>query len=54
MTIDDKKNEPVPNVSGTFQISEDTRVKELNDKDLMEKYGLDEETLIYARQFMED
>lgn len=44
-------------VSGTFQLSEDERVQslqQLSDKEIMDKYGLDEETLYYARQFMED
>jgi hypothetical protein len=46
-----------PIVSGTCQLSEDPRVQSLDvltDKELMDKYGLDEETLYYARQFMED
>jgi hypothetical protein len=46
-----------PIVSGTYQLSEDPRVQSLDvltDKELMDKYGLDEETLYYARQFMED
>jgi|GEM_PF-794204 len=46
-----------PIVSGTYQLSEDQRVQdldELTDQDLMNQYGLDEETLYYARQFMED
>lgn len=53
MNQDDLK----PIVSGTFQVAEDERVKsldQLSDEELMKKYGLDEETLYYARQFMED
>lgn len=46
-----------PIVSGTFQMAEDERVNsldQLSDEEMMKKYGLDEETLYYARQFMED
>lgn len=46
-----------PIVSGTFQIAEDTRVESLEqlaDKDQMDQHELDEESLYYARLFMED
>lgn len=44
-------------VSGTFQLAEDTRVEsleQLSDKNQMEQQELDEESLYYARLFMED
>lgn len=45
-------NKPAPNISGTFQVSEDTRVNNLNE--LEKKEQLDEESMYYARLFMED
>lgn len=43
---------PAPNISGTFQVSEDTRVNDLNE---VEKSAeLDEKSMYYARLFMED
>lgn len=50
-------NKQKPIVSGTFQIAEDTRVESLehlSDKNRMEQHELDEESLYYARLFMED
>ncbi|WP_167569092.1 hypothetical protein [Brevibacillus migulae] len=49
------KREPM--VSGTFQLAEDTRVEsleQLSDKNEMEQKALDDESLYYARIFMED
>ena len=47
-----KQDENTPNVSGTLQIVNDQQKVDL--KDLKEKHNLDEESLNYARQFMED
>lgn len=50
------KEKKIPNVSGTFQAADDegssSRAKDLNK--LEKEHGLDEESLYYARQFMED
>lgn len=43
---------PAPNVSGTFQVSEDTRVQDV--KELEQNTELDEKSMYYARLFMED
>jgi len=48
-----KKNEnPVPNVSGSFQIVSDEQQKAL--KQLEDSKEMDEKSLYYARIFMED
>ncbi|HZG17016.1 MAG TPA: hypothetical protein VE710_18660 [Candidatus Bathyarchaeia archaeon] len=50
-------NKQKPIVSGTFQLAEDSRVEsleQLSDKNQMEQQELDEESLYYARLFMED
>ncbi|MBM7663051.1 hypothetical protein JOC85_003877 [Bacillus mesophilus] len=49
-----KKNEEEKhiNVSGSFQVIDEERREEL--EDVQNRYGLDEESLYYARQFMED
>lgn len=43
---------PAPNISGTFQVAEDSRVTDLNELEQKEK--LDEKSMYYARLFMED
>jgi len=51
------QNNQKPIVSGTFQLAEDTRVEsleQLSDKKQMQQQELDEESLYYARLFMED
>jgi hypothetical protein len=40
------------NVSGSFQVIDEERREDL--EDVQNRYGLDEESLYYARQFMED
>ena len=50
--LDKKERKPVPNVSGTFQLSSDKQQKDL--KDMEAGKELDEESLYYARLFMED
>ncbi|MFD1737089.1 hypothetical protein ACFSCX_11050 [Bacillus salitolerans] len=40
------------NISGSFQVIEESRREQLDA--IKDKYGLDEESLYYARQFMED
>ncbi|WP_246939422.1 hypothetical protein [Bacillus pinisoli] len=48
-----KKNEQSHlNVSGSFQIMNENRKEDL--EDVKSRYDLDEESLYYARQFMED
>ncbi|MCT8138380.1 hypothetical protein H1D32_11830 [Anaerobacillus sp. CMMVII] len=48
--MDKKEKEQVPNVSGSFQVS-----SEKQQEDLIEaEKKLDEESLYYARLFMED
>jgi hypothetical protein len=48
-----KKNEVrTPNVSGTFQVVNDKQKEDL--KNFKEQHNLDEESLYYARLFMED
>ncbi|WP_456275302.1 hypothetical protein [Bacillus sp. AK128] len=47
-----KDEEKHINVSGSFQIVNEERREELDDAE--NRYGLDEESLYYARQFMED
>jgi hypothetical protein len=46
------KKEKNLNVSGSFQVIDESRREDL--EEVKEKYGLDDETLYYARQFMED
>ena len=48
--MSDKKQ--APNVSGTFQVADEMRKKDL--KDLEKEKGLDEKSLYYARVFMEE
>ncbi|MDQ0254710.1 hypothetical protein J2S74_002089 [Evansella vedderi] len=50
MEKDHKKT--APNVSGSFQVSSEKQQEGL--KDLKEEKKLDEESLYYARLFMED
>jgi hypothetical protein len=48
-----KKNEDKHlNISGSFQVVDETRREDLDE--IQQRYGLDEESLYYARQFMED
>jgi hypothetical protein len=47
-----KKEEPHVNISGSFQVIDETRREDL--EEIKQRYGLDEESLYYARQFMED
>ncbi|MHC0039116.1 hypothetical protein [Pseudoneobacillus sp. C159] len=47
-----KKEKPVPNISGTYQIADDGRQADLEDAEKHAK--LDEESKYYARLFMED
>ncbi len=44
-----KKNTETPNVSGSYQIVGDDRKEEIK-----EQHNLDDESLYYARIFMED
>jgi hypothetical protein len=45
-------DQPAPNVSGTFQIADEERQGDL--KDVQKSAQLDEESMYYARLFMED
>lgn len=47
-----KAEEKHANISGSFQVVNEDRREDL--EEIKEKYGLDEESLYYARQFMED
>jgi hypothetical protein len=47
----DEKNKNL-NISGSFQVVDESRRED--PEEVKEKYGLDDETLYYARQFMED
>jgi hypothetical protein len=47
-----KNDKPVPNVSGTFQIADDSRQADLNEAENL--VNMDEESMYYARLFMED
>jgi hypothetical protein len=50
--MDKDQKEKNLNISGSFQVVDESRREDLDE--VKEKYGLDEETLYYARQFMED
>jgi len=50
--LNKKEKKPVPNVSGSFQVSSDTQQEGL--QELEEDKKLDEESMYYARLFMED
>jgi hypothetical protein len=50
--MDKKFDKKVPNVSGSFQVVENERKEDL--KDLEKEAKLDEESMYYARLFMED
>ncbi|WNS77364.1 hypothetical protein RRV45_10390 [Bacillus sp. DTU_2020_1000418_1_SI_GHA_SEK_038] len=52
MIIKKENNEPVPNVSGSFQVVTEEQKTSL--KEAKENGNLDEESLYYARVFMED
>lgn len=45
------RKESAPNVSGSFQIVENKRKEDLEEA---QRKGLDEESMYYARLFMED
>ena len=47
-----KKDDKTPNVSGSFQIVNDDQKDDVNN--LKKEHDLDEESLYYARLFMED
>jgi hypothetical protein len=47
-----KADQPAPNVSGTFQIADEERQGDLID--VQKSAQLDEESMYYARLFMED
>ncbi len=47
-----KERKPVPNVSGSFQVSSNTQQEGLQEVEAENK--LDEESMYYARLFMED
>ncbi|MEH7502978.1 hypothetical protein V7152_13380 [Neobacillus drentensis] len=47
-----EKNDKAPNVSGSFQIVNDHQKEDV--KSLKNQHDLDEESLYYARLFMED
>jgi hypothetical protein len=47
-----KIDQPVPNISGSFQIVDDERQEDL--KTIEKQAQLDEESMYYARLFMED
>ncbi|MDF0726650.1 hypothetical protein PY093_07970 [Cytobacillus sp. S13-E01] len=47
-----QQEERARNISGSFQVADDKRQKDLQDID--NEQGLDEESIYYARQFMED
>jgi hypothetical protein len=47
-----KKEDKAPNVSGSFQIVNDQQKEDV--KNFKDQQGVDEESLNYARQFMED
>ncbi|MFZ3587726.1 hypothetical protein ACOI1C_00320 [Bacillus sp. DJP31] len=49
---EEKHEEIHSNISGSFQVVNKDRREDLDE--IKEKYGLDEESLYYARQFMED
>ncbi len=48
----EKNEEKHANISGSFQVVDKERREDL--EEIKGKYGLDEESLYYARQFMED
>lgn len=50
--MDKKQKKTVPNVSGSFQVSSDEQKKSL--QDVKDKNELDDESMYYARLFMED
>jgi hypothetical protein len=50
--LDKKERKPVPNVSGSFQVSSDKQQEGLKEVEAEKK--LDEESMHYARLFMED
>jgi hypothetical protein len=50
--MDENKKKHVPNVSGSFQIVDNHRKDDV--KDMEKQTTLDEESLYYARLFMED
>jgi len=47
-----KDEKTVPNVSGSFQIVSEEQQKDL--QNVQKEHGLDEKSLYYARNFMED
>lgn len=51
-TMDKRSEEKSPNVSGSFQVVDDERKKDL--KKLRKENKLDEKSEYYARIFMED
>lgn len=50
--MDKKEKKPVPNVSGSFQISSEKQQEGVQEVEAENK--LDEESMYYARLFMED
>lgn len=50
--MDKKQRKEVPNVSGSFQVSSEEQQKSL--KEVKDNNKLDDESMYYARLFMED
>ncbi|MBU8878644.1 hypothetical protein BGM26_06530 [Bacillus sp. FJAT-29790] len=52
MRVNNKKNKPAPNVSGTYQVASEEQKISLDE--MLKNGELDQESMYYARVFMEE